>query len=464
MIKTGRLAILLGAAAASLLLSQPRATGHDRPNILFIMADDVGVEAFGSYGGTSYRTPNLDALASSGLRFAHAYSQPSCTPSRVQLLTGQYNFRNYESFGYLDPDETTVAQVLQAAGYQTAIAGKWQLSNPIPDFVITDKPQSPNVTPDVIQDSYGFDEHSLWQLNQRGSRYWDPIIEQDGALLDLEPGSYGPDHFTEYLASFMERQVGAGEPFFAYYPMVLPHSPFFPTPATGTPASGSDRANFGANVEYIDTLVGRLIDKLEDLKIREETLVIFTSDNGTGRGITSQTVNGPVTGNKAVPTDAGTHVPLIVNWPGHTSGGVTDQLVDFTDFLPTLARVANAEANLTEMIVDGHSFLEQDGRLTSQGRDTIYSWYDSKGRNWPKAVYSRDTQYKLYDDGRFFDVTQTPLELPGDEIGQGRGSPAAEMARIKLQAVIDTMAVPEPSTAGLLFVLLACIAAAGRYR
>ena len=100
------------------------------PNIIVILADDAGVEAFEAYGGLSYETPNITELAGRGVKFTRAFSQPVCTPSRVQLLTGKHNYRNYEAFGWLDPDEQTFAQTLQSTGYRTAVAGKWQLSTP----------------------------------------------------------------------------------------------------------------------------------------------------------------------------------------------------------------------------------------------------------------------------------------------------------------------------------------------
>lgn len=120
----------------------------NQPNIVLIMADDLGYETLGCYGGKDYNTPNLDALASKGVRFEHCYSQPLCTPSRVQILTGRYNHRNYEQFGYLNPKEVTFANLLKNAGYKTCIAGKWQLGGDAR----------------TIQD-FGFDEHCLWNMH-----------------------------------------------------------------------------------------------------------------------------------------------------------------------------------------------------------------------------------------------------------------------------------------------------------
>ena len=409
------------------------------PNILFILADDIGVEAIGAYGGTSYATPRIDHLAAGGRTYRHAYSQPLCSPSRAQLLTGQYNFRNYDAFGYLDQRHTTLAQVLRGAGYATAIAGKWQLSRPCSRIPLPPPtgPIAPNVTPAVMRDGYGFDAYSLWQLNgsNQGSRYWQPRIEQNGTVLPVAPDTYGPDVHVAFLDDFITRH--RDEPFFAWYSMTLPHDPWAATPASpeGT-RSGSDPALFSDNVSYLDTLVGRLVDRLDELGIADNTVVVFTSDNGTRAEITSETTSGPIQGGKGTMTDAGTHVPLIASWPDHISPGRSSaQLVDFTDFLPTIARLAQAAlpANLT---IDGHAFLAADGSEVDDGRELVYSHYREDGRAQRQGDLNsaRDQRYKLYSNGRFFDLQSTPLEEPGDSIPLGEGTPEAQSARETLLA------------------------------
>src|SRR3954451_2065621 len=140
------------------------------------MADDLGYECIGADGGTSYKTPQIDKLARSGIRFEHGYAQPLCTPTRAQIMTGQSNVRNYVRFGYLPPDQTTFANRLRDAGYRTAIAGKWQLGNGL------DGPRR-----------FGFDEHCLWQLSRRPPRYANPGLEINGVERDFSKGEYGPD-------------------------------------------------------------------------------------------------------------------------------------------------------------------------------------------------------------------------------------------------------------------------------
>ena len=148
-----------------------------RPNIVLVMADDLGYETLGAYGSASYRTPELDRLAEDGVRFTHTYSQPLCTPSRVQIMTGRYNHRNYTNFGVLPKGEITFAHVLRAAGYATAVGGKWQLRGHDTRWAqVEGQGQMP--------DEAGFDEYLLWQVHAErrdGERYAEPLVEQNGS-------------------------------------------------------------------------------------------------------------------------------------------------------------------------------------------------------------------------------------------------------------------------------------------
>lgn len=180
-------------------------------DIILIMAEDIGAECFGSYGCESYATPRLDALARDGVCFTHCYSQPLCTPTRVQLMTGQSNARNYTAFGILDPRQPTLGPMLQRAGYATAVAGKWQLYGA--DL------EGPRAGSGLHPRDAGFDEYRLWQVAQRSSRYWDPLIESETGPARELAGQYGPDVFVDFICDFITRH--RTEPFFVYYPMVL---------------------------------------------------------------------------------------------------------------------------------------------------------------------------------------------------------------------------------------------------
>lgn len=373
------------------------------PNVILIMADDMGHECLGAYGST-YQTPALDSLAAHGIRFTNAISQPLCTPSRVKIMTGLRNYRNYTHFGYLGRDQKTIGHLMKAAGYATLIAGKWQLNglaNKMPDAGDNSLPYK-----------FGFDEYSLWQLTQtrtkNSERYANPLIEKNGKLLEQDPDQYGPDLFLEHVLDFIERKKEA--PFFVYYPMVLVHDPFVPTPNTKDwedPALRyqADTAYFRHMVQYADQVVGQIVAKVKQLEL-ENTIIIFTGDNGTHPTVFTPTDQGIIRGDKGRPTDGGTKVPLIVNWPAREQAGrVTDGLVEFTDFYATLAELTGQQGT-----TDGLSFLNVLEGAPDTHRKTAMVYYDPRWGNHVPAFFVRDKRYKLYQDGRFFDLDKDRLE------------------------------------------------------
>jgi arylsulfatase A len=387
-----------------------------RPNVIVIMADDMGYECVGANGGTSYKTPFLDKLAAGGMRFQHCYVQPLCTPTRVQLMTGLYNQRNYIRFGLLDPKAVTFAQLFKRAGYATCIVGKWQLAGGF------EAPQH-----------FGFDEYCLWQLTIRKSRYANPVIERNGKVIEYTKGEYGPDIVSDYLCDFLERN--RDRPFLAYYPMMLPHGPFVPTPdskdynpkATDE-ATGNNKKYFADMVAYTDKMVGKVIAKLDALGLREKTLVVFLCDNGTGKGLVSRLGNQDIIGDKGSTTNAGTHVPLIASWPGKIAAGkVSNDLVDSTDFFPTILEAIGQDIP-KDLALDGRSFFPQLLGQPGQPRAWSYSWYARDGG--PTGTESARTQrYKLYADGRFLNLKADPLEknpLPANTL-------SPEMAQVRAQ-------------------------------
>ncbi|MDB4716372.1 sulfatase-like hydrolase/transferase, partial [bacterium] len=355
------------------------------PNIILIMADDVSWECFSCYGAEDYKTPHLDKLAANGIRFNHCYSTPICTTSRVKLMTGQYNFRNYTHFGYLDPKQKTFAHLLKSVGYKTAIAGKWQLSG-----LYHGAPGNQDASRPVTA---GFDEYCLWQVTTQkggergGERFWSPPLEQNGKFLTKEDnhGKYGPDLMSDFLCDFMKRNKD--DPFFVYYPAVLVHDPFVPTPdtigaqvrthAANKQPKGKDakKANFVAMVQYLDKLVGKIVQQVDDLGQLENTIIMFTADNGTHRSLTSRWNGQDIKGGKGSTTDMGTHVPFIASWKGKgVTGKVSDDLIDFTDFYPTLAQAAGITLGKDDPI-DGVSFLPQLQGKKGTPRDWIFCHY-----------------------------------------------------------------------------------------
>ncbi|MEQ9289185.1 MAG: sulfatase-like hydrolase/transferase [Cyclobacteriaceae bacterium] len=382
-----------------------------RPNIILIMADDMGFECLGVNGSLSYKTPVLDKLATEGMRFTRCISQPVCTPSRVKIMTGKYNYRNYVDFGYLDVKEKTFGNMMKDAGYKTMIAGKWQLSG------AKEKREGYNDLKRPQQ--FGFDEYCLWQLTKKGPRFAKPYLEQNGELLETTVDDYGPDIVSDYILDFVERNKN--QPFFVYYPMILVHSPFVPTPDSPewknrALRSKSDNRFFKDMVNYSDKVVGKIMDKLKELNIDDNTIVIFTGDNGTHTNITSQTKQfGSYPGGKSSMPDNGTHVPMIVHWPAGNQRGVEiDELIEFSDFMPTLAEAVK----IAPYPNDGQSFFKTLKGQSKPPRETAfvhYHPYTSKVRE-KDGRFVRTTEYKLYDDGRFYFIPEDkwekkPIEL-----------------------------------------------------
>lgn len=392
-----------------------------RPNVVLIMLDDFGYECLGANGG-QYATPHIDRLAAEGLRAEHCHVQPLCTPTRVQLMTGQYNVRNYTRFGHLEENQATFAQLFQRAGYRTCIAGKWQLGR--------DR---------SLPARFGFDQYCLWQLDRRPPRYANPGLEVDGERRDYSHGEYGPQLINDYACRFIDESRDA--PFLLYYPMVLTHAPFQPTPdsadwdpdAVGEEVRRNPR-HFADMTTFADKLIGNVVAALARNNLRERTLVLVLGDNGTGRQIVSRFNGQRVPGGKGKSTHLGTHVPLVANWPGVIPPGrVLDDLVDSTDFLPTICEAAGVELP-KDLPIDGRSFLPQLRGQAGSPREWSYCWYARNGGPKPQFEFAMDQQYKLYSDGRLYDLAaDCDEQRPLDRAALDADARAAEQ---KLQAAL----------------------------
>jgi arylsulfatase A-like enzyme len=389
--------------------------GIDRPpNIILILVDDLGKEWISIYGGEDVSTPNIDQLAKSGMLFNKVYSMPQCTPSRVSLLTGQYPFRHgwvnhwdvprWGGGAHFDESmNPSLVKELKSAGYRTCIAGKWQID----DF---------RVEPDALTKN-GFDEFCMWTGYEGGieassRRYQDPYIFTNAGSKTYA-GSFGPDVFRDFIMDFFTRNKEI--PFFVYYPMVLTHTPFVDTPDE----SAAD--NLGKHKAMVDN------------GVRDNTIVVLTTDNGTVGNITGSYRGEKISGGKSGTGEAGICAPFIVSWPGHIkSGHQSDALIDFTDILPTFLDIAGVgeknkwtSANASH-IIDGKSFKKvlfvgaerserawilgmgggNNARLTEKGVENQYVFRD--------RVLSNE-RYKLYIDHsrkpeKFFDLRNDPFE------------------------------------------------------
>ncbi len=427
-----RILLALLLAACSALPAAER-----RPNVVLILIDDFGYECVTANGGESYRTPVMDRLAATGVRFEQVHVQPLCTPTRAALMTGIINKRNYTHFGHLDFSQKTFGNFFRDAGYATCITGKWQLKG---DY------EGPR--------HFGFDEYALWQLNRRPGRYKNPGLEINGKQLDYTKNEYGPDLVNDYALDFITRNASTGSaqgkerPFFLYYPMMLTHDPYDATPdsedyleaKSGKGKGKGVAGHFPDMVAYTDKLIGKLVAKLDELKLRENTLLLIMGDNGTGRGTPSRFKGRDVVGGKGTGTMWGTHVPGIGNWPGNFARGkVCTDMIDATDFLPTICEAAGVKVP-AELKIDGRSFLPQLRGEKGSPRDGLYVWYNPGGGPTAKFEFAHDQNFKLYADGKFYNVGKDDLEKsPLDDAAL---DDTAKAAKAKLAALLKNHAGP----------------------
>lgn len=399
---------LLSLIVLLLLISPARSAELTKPNILFIMVDDLGKEWVSCYGAEGIKTPAIDGLAATGMKFNNAWCMPQCTPTRVTLLTGQYPFRHgwtnhwdvprWGAGAHFDPKlNTTYANVLRQAGYKTCAAGKWQID----DFRVEPR----------AMDEAGFDDWCMWTGFEADNppsaeRYWNPYINIKGKGSKTYSGQFGPDIYCDYLIDFIGKHKD--ERMLLYYPMVLTHSPLTTTPDNRDETD--KRRLFAGMVRYTDKLVGKLVAALDEAGIREKTIIVFTTDNGTG-GQRNQRLGHLVRGGKTKMSEQnGTAMPFIVNCPGTVPEGVTtDALVDFTDILPTFAELGGGTLPAGR-VVDGKSFAPL---ILGQTKEGTRKWILSmgggpaalrNGRVQPALEYDdrviRDKDYKLWIDAK----------------------------------------------------------------
>ena len=402
-----------------LLPSMVRA--EDRPNIILIMVDDMGRDWVSCYGA-EHATPHIDRLAQQGVRYETAWCMPICTPTRVTLLTGQYPFRHgwiqhydvprWGGDGLRWTEFTTFARVLRDAGYATAIGGKWQINHL-------------GQQPTALQ-QHGFDEHCVWmgveaERPDTKKRYWEGRIMTNG---QRETVTYGPDTINRFLIEFIQKK--RDRPFLVYYPMLLTHGPHTRTPLNQDDPPEGKPALYAGNVTYMDRLVGQLVAAVDEAGLADNTLILFTGDNGSA---SAGVLRGePYVKGKGRVADHGAHVPFVVRAPFLTAGGrVSRDLVDFTDVFPTLVELAGA--TLPEGVeLDGQSLLP-----SLRGSEDPF-----EKRNW---IYSqlgevrmvRDWQHILDNQGNFHDLGKDPRQenevSPLDKIAPGR--------RQRLQRILD---------------------------
>ena len=373
---------------------------REQPNIVVILADDIGVETVSAYG-SEYPTPHIDSLADNGIRFDQGHATPVCTTTRTRLLAGTYNFKHYQAFAHLDPRLYTLPKYIRDARYSSVVVGKWQMAGNIEYGGRGSYPED-----------LGFDEHLVWQLERslKGSRYWQPTLTENGAAKTYCQNDFAPKLFNDYVLDFIDRNHE--EKFFVYYNPVLAHDPWTTTP--DSLKADTPKEKFAGMMAYLDKMVGRLLDKLEEHKIVENTLIWFIGDNGTHPQITSLRHGKSVTGGKWKTKTNGTHVPFILQWKAKLTGGVVkSHLVEVLDVYPTLAA---AVGRPVPFALDGINLLPYSLNQSSRTRESIFMHYDPQwGSDYfhspmPADRFIFDEMWKYYADGRFYQTSNDPEE------------------------------------------------------
>jgi len=406
-----------------------------KPNIVFILADDLGWKDLGFMGSAYYETPNLDKLAGQGVVFTSAYTNgPNCAPTRASLMSGQYTPRHgvytvgtsergqakrrklipIANQTTLDADVVTLAEALKPAGYVSASMGKWHLGN----------------DPELGPVGQGFDLNVAGYEAGAPRSYFSPY--RNPKLADGPKGEYLTDRLTDEALKFIEAH--RSEPFFLYLPHYAVHTPLQAKKALTekyaqkAPDNGQDNPKYAAMIESLDSGVGRIMDKLDELSLTNNTVVVFFSDNGGVKNITSQA---PLRGGKGMLYEGGVRVPLAVRWPGVvTPGRECHEPVIGIDFYPTLLEITGA-AKPQGQILDGRSIaplLRGEETLASRAfpaylqgkaegaRDEYFRTRPAGAirlGDWKLIEYFEDGSLELYNlKGDIGETTNLTRELP----------------------------------------------------
>lgn len=390
---TGCILFILVAGFYSSAKAQPS------PNIVIILTDDQGWGDIASHGNPDIHTPNLDDLASAGARFDRFYVSPVCAPTRASLLTGRDHLRTgtqWVTYGLenMNADEVTFGEVFKDAGYQTGLFGKWHNG--------FHYPMDPN--------GQGFDTFFGFKKGH-WNNYFDTELEYNG--VPVKTKGYITDVLTDSALAFIERNQNV--PFLAYIPYNAPHSPFQVPDIyfDKYKAQGLDDKNAAVYgmVENIDENIGRIIEKLDQLKLSENTIVIFLTDNGPNGG---DRFNGDMKGWKAKVDEGGVRVPFFIKWPAKIEPEtVVKELTAHIDFLPSLIELADIKPPQTKPL-DGRSFasliFEEDSEWSDRFLYTHQSRWDSL-EQFPASV--RNNRYRLVryvDKWELYDLQVDPSQ------------------------------------------------------
>lgn len=427
-----------------------------KTNVILILIDDLshyGVSAYGAnrlhanfnnFPDVEFSTPNIDELANSGFMAANAFAYPLCENTRVALMSGKENSRNYLRPKSLHASDITFGDTFKKAGYKTGLFGKWKQTR-----------GTKNIAAKDYLYEFGWDEYTAFDVTTEMQRFINPLLVVNGKIknymgrTDVDPITgrrwYGPDIVNRDALSFIEKNQK--QPFFLYYPMMLVHDEHQPTPDTipksafdnflerkvkGIKNSGDDLKYFPDMIAYTDKLIGNLVKKIDQLGLRENTLIIVAGDNGTKETFAHILPDGSIyPARKGGHADNGIHVPLILNQlntiPASNTKNIYQGLIDITDIYPTIAEAANVNIpNKNEL--DGVSFWQQAIGLKAAKNETRKVIFRTGIDNFQYTdknniiAYAFNQHFKRYapsyhfPKGRFFDLRTDPFERVGDEV------------------------------------------------
>ena len=421
------------ATVLTLTGSTVAATSPERPNIIIVMADDVGYGDYACLGNPIIHTPAADAFYQQSIRFTDFHVSPTCAPTRAALMTGRHEFKNgvthtiYER-ERLTLNATTIAQVLKSAGYTTGIFGKWHLGD----------------EPGRWPDKRGFDEmfiHGGGGIGQTfpgscgdapGNTYFDPAILHNGRF--EKTTGYCTDVFFRQSLKWIDQKRKGRAPFFAYIPLNAAHAPLQVPDEYFRRYEGKvpeNTAKFYGMIENLDDNFGVLLKRLKDWGIEDNTLMIFLTDNGGTFGV--NVYNAGMRGSKVTPYEGGTRVPSFWRWPAALKGGVDcDALTAHIDIFPTLAEIAGAKLNdEVNKQVEGRSLLPLLKNAKAQWPDRflvthVGRWPRGRADDWKfKNCCIRDSRFALVNNSELYDLKADPGETKN--VIQERPGVAAKM-------------------------------------
>ncbi len=412
---------VIGAGAATLAMPASKAaqkrSSEQKPNILMILVDDLGYGDLSGYGAEDMQTPNIDKLIASGMRFDNFYANcPVCSPTRASLLTGRYPdlvgvpgvIRTHiaSNWGYLDPRAVMLPQLLKHAGYHTAIVGKWHLG--------LSSPCKPN--------DRGFDQFHGFLGDMMDDYYKHRRYGYNYMRLnekEIDPKGHATELFTEWSIDYIRQQSKSKQPFFLYLAYNAPHTPIQPLAQwlarvkKRQPNITDKRAKLVALIEHLDDGIGKVLTALKDSGQTDNTLVIFTSDNGGQLSVGAN--NGPLRAGKQDMYEGGIRVPAGAAWPGKIQpGSRSDRIALTMDLFPTICDAAGAKI---EHKIDGRTILPTLLGLPQPPQDRFLFWVRREGGHYAGLAYyaARYGDYKLVQNTPFeplqlFNLKEDPAE------------------------------------------------------